>query len=156
MQVLPLHARQWTRHSRSHLSLLVQLWPGSEVPFRADSFNLIKAALPTNVMLITFQHLKYELKRSYLIRFGHQYAANEDSDLSKPVSIDLEAVLGCKIVKCEEKTLSGNRDLESWESVKLNWTRRASPVKSQVKCSEGHCTMELKPMQIRTFQVQLE
>ena len=48
-------------------------------------------------------------KRSYLIRFGHQYVANEDSDLSKPVSIDFGAVLGgvCKIIKCEGKTPSG-------------------------------------------------
>lgn len=129
---------------------------GSQVPFRADSFNLIKAALPANVMLITYKYLPYEPKRSYLIRFGHQYAANENAELSKPVSIDLEAVIGCKIVKCEEKTLSGNRDLESWESAKFNWTGRASPVRSQVMCSDGSCTIELKPMQIRTFKIQVE
>lgn len=128
---------------------------GVDVPFRTTSFSLIKAALPVNVMLITYKHLPDMPKRSFLIRLGHQYAADEDYELSKPVSVDLAAVVGGDIVACEEKTLSGNRDLEDWQRDRLDWTGDAS-VESQLRCSPRDCTIALMPMQIRTFQIQVE
>ena len=128
---------------------------GTKVPFRADSFALIRKPLPGNVMLITFMYLPHEPSLSYLVRLGHQYAANEDPELSKPVSVDLQDLVGGKIVKCEEKTLSGNRPLQTWQAERFDWMGSAWPVESK-GCSEGDCTIELKPMQIRTFQLHVE
>ena len=129
---------------------------GTKVPFRADSFALIKEPLPENVMLITFKYLPHEPSFSYLVRLGHQYAADEDPELSKPVSVDLEALVGGKIVSYNETTLSGNRALQSWHTERLDWGGSSWPSESQDRCSQGNCTIELSPMQIRTFLLQVE
>lgn len=129
---------------------------GTDVPFLADSFALIKTPLPENVMLITFKYLPREPKVSYLVRLGHQYAADEDPELSKQVSVDLEALVGRKVVNCEEKTLSGNRALQRWQIERLDWRGLPTTAESQIEYSKLNCTVTLKPMQIRTFQLQVE
>ncbi|KAI2494329.1 Alpha mannosidase [Fragilaria crotonensis] len=129
---------------------------GTDVPFLADSFALIKTPLPENVMLITFKYLPHEPKVSYLVRLGHQYAADEDPELSKQVSVDLEALVGRKVVNCEEKTLSGNRALQRWQIERLDWRGLPRTEESQIEYSKVNCTVTLKPMQIRTFQLQVE
>ena len=129
---------------------------GTDVPFRADSFALIKTPLPENVMLITFKYLPHEPRVSYLVRLGHQYATDEDPELSKEVSVDLEGLVGREIMYCEEKTLSGNRALQRWKVDRLDWRGKTIPAEPQDECSRGNRTITLKPMQIRTFQLQIE
>lgn len=128
---------------------------GTEVPFRKKSFSLIETELPKNVMLVTFKHLPHEAARSFLIRLGHQYAAGEHADLSQPVSVDLEALVRGVIVSCQEKTLSGNRNIEEWQQSRLDWSGHMTD-KQQIRCLKGDCSIELKSMQIRTFQIQIE
>lgn len=134
---------------------------GTDVPFRQPSFSLTTSSLPDNVMLITFMHLPQEPKRSFLIRLGHQYANGEDAYLSKPASVDLAAMVRGKVVACQEKTLSGNRDVAEWEKKRYDWTSDGGTLsppstKTVRRSSGGNCQVELKPMQIRTFQIQVE
>jgi hypothetical protein len=132
--------------------------PDVKVPFAKTSFSLIKAELPKNVMLITFKHLPHEAARSFLIRIGHQYGPAEDAELSKAVSVDLEAIVGGTVVSCQEKTLSGNRDIEDWKESRLDWSghHTASSSTDDDITAKSDYSIELKPMQIRTFHVQID
>jgi len=131
---------------------------GREVPFRGNSFSLIQSALPKNVMLLTFQFLSHEPTKTFLIRIGHQFAKDEDIEMSRPVSVDMNALFDYryKIVDCKEKTLSGNRNLEDWHRDRLRWTTDTSLKKSHdAGPTEGNI-ITLNPMEIRTFHVQID
>jgi len=126
--------------------------------FARNSFSLIKASLPKNVMLITFAKLDAD---KFLIRLGHQYALNEDINLSQNVDVDL-ALLFPKnqIVFFVEKTLTGNQSKQNWKSKKLNWSSlHGHDIKNSralTAITSAGNTISLKPMEIRTFEIELQ
>jgi len=71
--------------------------------------------------------------KSVILRLTHLYAINEDPNLSKPVSVDLNNIFsGVKVNSVKETTLTANKDLTS------------VPVLAPV---------ELSPKDIRTFVI---
>jgi hypothetical protein len=128
---------------------------GSQIPFKQKSFQLIRSELPRNIMLITFKKLSKEPKASFLIRLGHQYATGDDKELSLPTVVDLEALFGAPIISCQEKTLSGNRDIEDWEKERLSWQGSEDRRQSRSPCQEDY-NIEIKPMEIRTFHIRVD
>jgi hypothetical protein len=149
--------------------------PSSEdIPFRVKSFSGLKKSLPRNIMLITKQLLyddndeKEEEEESttstFLVRLSHQYDIGEDAVLSLPVDIDLSIIFpGQSIKDVQETTLSGNRDIEDWRNVRLDWTGTGRPEtetrnkkKKNGDVSSGSYTITMTPMDIRTFKIEIK
>ena len=143
----------------------------AKVPMDKKSFSLMKKTLPPNVMLITFAVLPNK-NSTFLVRLGHQYAAGEDPELSKPVTVCLFEIIGHELKKVTEKTLSGNRDYHDWVKHRKVWTDEGENEDDEEKSNtnevptsptqeertiekDGRYTVELKPMEIRTFEVEV-
>ena len=128
----------------------------SRVPLRNFSFMLLNETLPNNVMLITHKLLLEAPATTFLIRLGHQFGEGEEETFSKPVVVCLgRIVFPHFIVSITEMTLSGNQELESWAKLRINWNGGNMQARQPVACTGGSCMVELKPMEIRTFQVQV-
>ena len=126
------------------------------VPFQNHSFALLEEALPPNVMLITYKLLPGAPSITFLIRLGHQFGMGEAEHLSEPAMICLGQVVSPHtIVSIREKTLSGNQDYEDWTQRRMDWTGGHVETRHPVMCVGGSCLVELKPMEIRTFVVQV-
>jgi hypothetical protein len=131
---------------------------GSAVPFKQHSFSAVQSSLPENVMLVTLTLLHEAPSTTFLIRLGHQYASHESASLSKPAHVNMEEVLldDWKIVSMTEKTLSGNQDYSEWQRRRLDWTGDGKGNENAASNTMGSYDIELKPMEIRTFEVQVE
>jgi hypothetical protein len=131
---------------------------GSAVPFKQHSFSAVQSSLPENVMLVTFTLLHEAPSTTFLIRLGHQYASHESASLSKPAHVNMQQVLldNWKIVSMTEKTLSGNQDYSEWQRRRLDWTDGGGKGNENTASNTmGSYDIELKPMEIRTFEVQV-
>eukprot|EP00586_Coscinodiscus_wailesii_P008690 CAMPEP_0172521468 /NCGR_PEP_ID=MMETSP1066-20121228/292597_1 /TAXON_ID=671091 /ORGANISM="Coscinodiscus wailesii, Strain CCMP2513" /LENGTH=924 /DNA_ID=CAMNT_0013304383 /DNA_START=345 /DNA_END=3119 /DNA_ORIENTATION=+ len=129
-------------------------------PFSKSSISIINGNLPDNVMLLTFQRI-YSKENTFLIRFGHQYGVNEHSELSQPVTIDMVNLFkSFHITSVIEKTLTGNQDLRDWEQSRVKWETSDG---DKEETSDTHLgdskddwsRIELKPMDVRTFEVMM-
>lgn len=120
------------------------------VTFHRTKFSALQTTLPSNIMLITFAKISAD---NFLIRLGHQYAKNEDDDLSKAVQVDLSKLFaGYSIMSVVEKTLSGNQDRSEWEKRRLHWTDVTEEMGSERSIGDDF-VFQLNPMEIRTFEV---
>lgn len=109
--------------------------------------------LPLNVHLLTFDQLS---SNEYLVRIEHFFEQNEDENYSQSVIVDLQKIfqkLGT-ISNLVEMNLSGNFPLNQierlvWKTTDGNLTEKSS--RRSVKTVQ----IRLKPMEIRTFRVNL-
>jgi len=128
--------------------------------------------LPVNVHLLT---LEARSNKELLVRLAHQFAVGEDATLSGPVNVDLFQLLQAWEPKsAQEMTLSANQLKSEQLAGKIQWPTEASAVvtavtaedKAEVKkgtqqlrgaaSSASSFVVELNPMQIKTFLVQLK
>jgi hypothetical protein len=134
----------------------------TSVSFRRSLFSGLKTPLPSPLMLVTFKKLHTtssttgDLPSSeYLIRLGHQYAANEDDVLSRPVTLDLKDLFsGFEVVSAIEVTLTANQNFNDWVKRRMDWTGSGPLPESSV--SDSNTTVTLFPMEIRSFILKLE
>eukprot|EP01032_Pedospumella_encystans_P011646 gene11646-13532_t len=144
----------------------------------ADKTTVLGLELPVNVHLLT---LEARSNKELLVRLAHQFAVGEDAALSAPVSVDLFQLLQAwEPVSAQEMTLSANQLKSEQLAGKIQWPTEASastgatPVaaslgaegKAEVKKgtqqlrgaanAAGSFVVELNPMQIKTFLVQLK
>eukprot|EP00978_Attheya_sp_CCMP212_P016963 scaffold44868_cov59-Attheya_sp.AAC.6 len=130
----------------------------TSISLQKASFSALQKALPENVMLITLTRQGLG-NGSLLIRLGHQYGANENKRLSKPVQIDLHQLLAeYHVESFVEKTLSGNQDRLEWDKKKLKWSTRPSSTKKRRqpgRASDNGSVIQLNPMEIRTFELRV-
>ena len=130
----------------------------STAPGIQDSFSSLQAALPPNVMLVTFVEFDGNIddnKSTHMLRLGHQYGIDDDPDLSQPVQVDLTALLSkFKVVAAEEMTLSSNQRYNDWVDRRMDWLGSGPLAPSNVDIA--HPVVTLGPMEIRTFRLQLE
>ena len=133
--------------------VFVGSWSASDpVIFKKATFSGVQASLPDNVMLVTLMRLPGRKITTFLVRLGHQYASGEHESLSKPVSVDLFAVLsGYNVTSFAEKTLSGNQNLTDWQKHRLDWTGNGATATKLNDSSSS--TITIAPMQIRTFEL---
>jgi hypothetical protein len=127
------------------------------VDFEQPSFSILGRAIPLlpNVMLTTLKRIRGRNTTTLLLRLGHQYDIGESEVLSKTVKVNLSLLLGghYEILNLREKTLSGNQDLSDLVKRRYNWTESYDPEDVHDGLST---TITLKPMQIRTFEVQVK
>lgn len=117
-------------------------------------------------MLVTFKPV-INNNMTYLIRLSHQYSINEDPKLSLPTQVDIQNLFTnskiytkYKVISIIEKTVSGNQDWIDWERKRLHWNNDNDDKKKKRSKSSGRIfdegtIVQLNPMEIRTFYVEL-
>ncbi|CAN1827021.1 Alpha-mannosidase At3g26720 [Linum perenne] len=115
-------------------------------------------SLPNNVAIITLQELE---NGKVLIRLAHLYEVGEDKDYSGMARVELKKLFpNKKIRKAMELSLSANQERSEMEKRRLVW-KVASSGESNVVVRGGvvdpvDLVVELAPMEIRTFHIDLE
>jgi lysosomal alpha-mannosidase len=129
----------FTKETSLSLSSKVSEWSG------------VKKDLPQNVHLMTLDNWQGNTK---LLRLEHLYESKEDANSSQPVTVVLNDLFSTfDIVDATELTLAGNQNLS--ESKRLIWNYGSTLSKKvDLKFNpRGKITVELSPMEIRTFQI---
>ncbi len=144
----------------------------AEKPTSLAASTMLGLELPVNVHLLT---LEARSNKELLVRLAHQFAVGEDTTLSAPVNVDLFQLLHAWEPKsAQEMTLSANQLKSEQLAGKIQWPTEASAAvtaaaaedKAEVKkstqqlrraaTSASSFVVELNPMQIKTFLVQLK
>jgi hypothetical protein len=127
------------------------------VPLKKYSFALIQEALPPNIMLITYKHLPEAAASTFLIRLGHQFGEGEEQQFSKTTLVCLGKLMSPHfILSITEKTLSANQDYDTMFQSRMKWANNDAIARRPVVCIRGSCMVEMNPMEIRTFYVQVQ
>jgi lysosomal alpha-mannosidase len=122
-------------------------------PPSSVSHSALATALPPNVHLLTFQYLN---KTTLLLRLEHQFETGEDAELSKPVTLDLNAVFAnFKIGAITELVLGANERLENVKRFSWNTSQQHSPTGKTAEPLKAS-NITLNPMEIRTFELTLQ
>jgi alpha-mannosidase len=116
--------------------------------------------LPVNIQLMTFEKMS---ESSLLIRFAHQFAINEDPNLSKSVQINLNSLLHQYSIKnIREVTLSANQEKSERTKSKIIWkstnaNRNLVELGEQVEIDNKtrNFIFTIRPMEIKTFIVDI-
>ena len=124
--------------------------------------------LPLNINLLTLESVSRNKatpeRNIYLVRFEHLFDIDEHPTLSQPVKVPLknfmESYFDSTIISIEETTLGGNNFKKEALEKRFLWNE------AQIKGEEKHQCMpvihddydeiELKPMEIRNFQIELQ
>jgi hypothetical protein len=122
--------------------------------------SIISHELPVNLHLLTAERWSAD---TLLVRLSHQFAVDEDAELSKPVNINLATLFSkFNIVSASEVSLSANQDRLTMLQNKVIWnTPNKALVESGLKASMGVIMTDFKkditinPMEIRTFMLHL-
>ncbi len=123
--------------------------------------------LPENVHLLTAEEWHGNSRDSVLLRFEHLFQPDEDVHMSPPASFDLDLVFkGLKVAAAEEVMLGANLRkgerprLSGWRAEESNdiveETEEETEEEALYFSGPGPKMVTLKPMQIRTFIVDLE
>lgn len=111
--------------------------------------------LPENIVIITLQELDHG---TVLLRLAHLYEIEEDKDLSVVTSVELKKLFpGKKIKEVKEMSLSANQERTEMEKKRLVWKVEGSSGNEGVSrggsVDPKERTVELAPMEIRTFTI---
>ena len=117
--------------------------------------------LPANLHLLTLETRNEEV----LIRLEHQFEADEDAKLSQPITLSLEGLFKeFDIVTMTETNLSANQLLKDKKPLQWNIKTVSKRIRNEGRKSrrnmkntnrsyvDSSLTVELHPMQIRTFK----
>lgn len=129
---------------------------GSPAPIAAGTSSLVPGALPKNVMLVTLARGTGAVDpQTYVVRLGHQYAEGEDDEegLSRPAVVEFDNIFAEEVASVSERTLSNNRSRDEWEKSRLRWNGAGGTWDNRVVLKDGKYSVELRPMEIRTFEV---
>ncbi|CAG9856046.1 unnamed protein product [Phyllotreta striolata] len=123
--------------------------------------QFISKALPDNVNILTLERWRDE-EDTFLLRLEHLLEKDEDDNLSKEVTVDLNSIFGdYKVEDINETTLGANVWMEDYlnRDNKFKWnTQGNETINSEMERSakvkpDGKVT--LLPMEIRTFIVKI-
>ncbi|CAE7688933.1 unnamed protein product [Symbiodinium pilosum] len=141
-------ARNW-RPLMDRLYLPVQPFFGQGSPSR--SFSAMQGALPPNLEVLTLAQWDDE---HILLRIGHQFGLGEDSELSKPTSVNIKSLLvGATVISIEERGLAATITRAEVEQRRIAWHVEQSPVHPTPLQSDD---FTFGPLQIRTFFVKIK
>ncbi|KAI4350435.1 hypothetical protein L6164_004891 [Bauhinia variegata] len=115
-------------------------------------------SLPNNTALISLQELQ---DGKVLLRLAHLYEIGEDKDYSAIASVELKQLFpNKKISKVTEMSLSANQERSEMEKKKLVWRIEGSAEEPKVvrggPVDPAKLTVELAPMEIRTFIIEFD
>lgn len=121
-----------------------------------SGYSGLLSAVPPQVHLLTLADNSFYTSSpdSILIRLAHKYEVGEDPVLSKPATVDLEALFSAiRVQSCTEMSLSANQPLSSVSRMKWQTETPFPPngVPRTAPLAPGALQVTLNPMQIRTF-----
>ena len=111
--------------------------------------------LPINIQLNTFETWSPNV---LLLRLAHQFAVDEDTELSAPVTIDLSTLLSRYDIKSvTEMSLSVNQEKQTMLANKIQWStandaQLSVPLQKSLS-NDDYYEVTLNAMEIRTFLV---
>jgi hypothetical protein len=112
--------------------------------------------LPINVQLNTFETWSPNV---LLVRLAHQFAVDEDTEMSAPVNIDLATLLSrYQIKSVVEMSLSANQEKDTMLANKIQWNTRDDEGKGATptpKARVSDTEVTLSAMEIKTFLVHI-
>lgn len=111
--------------------------------------------LPENVQLLTLKVIRTEEdgKKVVLLRLGHAYSKEDCKINGVTVQVDISTLFkNYKLVKLNEKTLTGNQEKDTWNQNKMWWDRKRYPLVGLLPLS----IVSLNPMEVKTFEVIIE
>jgi hypothetical protein len=94
-----------------------------------------------------------------LVRLAHQFAVDEDADMSVPVNVDLATLLSrYQIKSVVEMSLSANQEKGAMLANKIQWNTMANEGKGAVsqvisRQTSSDTDVNLNPMEIKTFLI---
>ncbi|EDV26091.1 uncharacterized protein TRIADDRAFT_63890 [Trichoplax adhaerens] len=136
--------RPYVSFSNSYSSL--QSWMSNS----NAQMSAITKGLPENVHLLTLQRFDNNI----LLRLEHQFAVKEDSKLSKPVTVSLKNLFkSFNITSISEVTLSANAEIGQVKPLQWKTHDTSSDKLNLEKVIAENLNIDLKAMQIRTFNV---
>lgn len=135
-------------------------------------FHGLREYLPRMINLLSLESWDSE---NVLVRLEHIFEINEDADYSRPVQVSLKRMFkNFKIVKVREMTLDAIQDVEVARTNRLRFQTSTNPYKNYTdelgdfvnmdyvshliesqQNGEELYIVELRPMEIRTFLVQI-
>ena len=114
------------------------------------SYQALTRPLPLNVHLLTLEIFG----KSVLLRLEHQFAVDEDEELSKDVTVQLKGLFkDFTILAVTELNLSANL-VKNQRKNTVNWKRATRG--NKISFSNDDWEITLKPMEIRTFKLEIE
>jgi lysosomal alpha-mannosidase len=127
----------------------------------APTWKPLKGSLPANVHLVS---LHTQENGMILIRLNHIFGVGEDTEMCKPATVDLRSILAdIVVVSAEELALTANQPRSEVQN-RMQWSviggeRADESVKRERAPSSARLSefvIELKPMEIRTFMLQVQ
>lgn len=135
-------------------------------------FSGLRDYLPKMINLLSLESWDQD---NVLIRLEHIFEINEDADYSRPVQLSLRRMFrNIKIIKVREMTLDGIQDIEVARTNRLRFQTSTNPYKNYTdelgdfvnmdyvshliegsQNGEDLFIVEMRPMEIRTFLVQI-
>lgn len=119
-------------------------------------------ALPKNLEIVSLASWD---DKTLLLRIGHQFGVDEDSELSKPATVDLQTLFaGAHITSIQERGLGGTISSDEVEKRRITWPLEAGGNAATAEANRPHdghhgataTTVTLGPLQIRTFLLEME
>ena len=110
--------------------------------------------LPENVHLLTLQEIDANPNR-LLVRLEHQFAEQEDINLSKPVTVNIKEMFGTMLnpISVRAMTLAGDKYAD--ETSRFTWKSTSGDSVDPDWTISGF-DVTLKPMEIKTIEVMVE
>ncbi|XP_049791934.1 lysosomal alpha-mannosidase-like [Schistocerca nitens] len=122
-------------------------WANSHV----SQFSGLSQELPENIQILTLEPWK---EGSLLLRLEHILEKGEDTELSQPATVNLEALFTpFDVSSIRETTLGANQWLE--DNTRLIWTDETGTASSTRQPTDDIPNVVLEPMQIRTFIIEI-
>uniref|UniRef100_A0A6E8WBV9 Alpha-mannosidase n=1 Tax=Anopheles coluzzii TaxID=1518534 RepID=A0A6E8WBV9_ANOCL len=150
-------AKERFLQNKVHLPSWVFVAPSTDFTFDqyltefVQNFTFLSESLPPNVHLLTVEPWKDD---TMLLRFEHLFEKGEDSQYSLPIQINVQNLfVNVNVVSLRETTLAGNQWKE--DSIRLDYGQKDNK-NTKRTVIENEFIVELKPMEIRTFVIQLE
>jgi lysosomal alpha-mannosidase len=120
-----------------------------------DSY--LRSALPDNVDLMTLA-VYGNNQSTLLIRLAHLFAINDQSDLARPVTIDLSQLFKRNLISLNEVSLTANQPIQNVRQIQQElWQQSIEIMNSSIQRGSLDGTLvTITPMEIRTFIIVLE
>eukprot|EP00474_Spongospora_subterranea_P012285 CRZ12743.1 hypothetical protein [Spongospora subterranea] len=119
----------------------------------AAPFSALSQDLPANVQIVTLEELG---NNKLLVRLGHMFGANEDRELSRPVTIRLRSIFSRFCIRTAvELNLSANQ-VKS-EMKRVSWDRIGTEHSANLILTDNDDEeVVLSPMEIKTWEIELD
>ena len=158
LQADAIRALQSQIYTPSHIELAaVTMTADQYIATHEIEDSYLQSPLPNNVDLVTLT-VHNNNKSTLLIRLAHLFAVNDQSDLAKPVTVDLSQLFKRNLISLEEVSLTANQPIQNVRQFQAQ-LRQKTPEMIAHPLGRGSLngtSVTITPMEIRTFIIVLQ